>query len=232
MKGIIYKYTNKINGKSYIGQTNRPRQRVNEHRCHSLSPNKKVAFYNAVKKYGWDNFTYEILEELEAEDSAGLNNLLNIREIFWIEFYKTRNKNFGYNESAGGPSRGACGKSISVYDKSGNLIETLKDYHQVVDKYNVSPSTIFHALNTEDALFKGKYILCYFGEEFSYGGSKKSKHIYYQYDLQGNLIKTWDSVCDIERELGYCPSTIIKCCIHPDKYKTYKGYKWSRANKL
>ena len=119
-----------------------------------------------------------------------------------------------------------------MYDKRGNLIESFKDYHQLIDKYKTSSSAIFHALNTENALFRGKYVLRYFGENFSYGGSKKSKHTYYQYDLDGNLIQIWDSVCDIEKELGYCSSTIIKCCIHPDKYKTYKGYKWSRANKL
>lgn len=232
MKGIIYKYTNQFNAKVYIGQTNRPKQRMSEHRSHSKSNSRKVAFYNAIKKYGWDAFTYEVLEELEASTSIELSALLDERERFWIGQYDSRNKAKGYNESAGGPSRGACGVAIDMYSKNGELLDSFEDYHQIQDRFNCNPSTIYHALNTPDALFRGKYILCRHGDSFVYSGGKKSKHIYYQYDLLGNVIKIWNSVCDIEKELGYCSSTIVKCCIHPETYKSYKGFKWGRANKI
>lgn len=49
----------------------------------------------------------------------------------------------------------------------------------------------------------------------------------YQYDLQGNFIKKWDSLKSIQRELGYKISNISSCCLN----KTYRhnayGYKWS-----
>ena len=35
----------------------------------------------------------------------------------------------------------------------------------------------------------------------------------------------------IEKELGFCSSTIVKCCLHPEKYKSFKGFKWSRELK-
>ncbi len=46
------------NGKSYIGQTCDYQRRCSEHK----RPSKSLAFYNAVKKYGWNNFKHEILK--------------------------------------------------------------------------------------------------------------------------------------------------------------------------
>ena len=71
MQGVIYKYTNKINGKVYIGQTVHENLRRNEHKCHSKTRlHTQSAFYNAIDKYGWDNFGYSILETVEAETIA------------------------------------------------------------------------------------------------------------------------------------------------------------------
>lgn len=47
-----------------------------------------------------------------------------------------------------------------------------------------------------------------------------------QYDLCDNLIKIWDCINDVERELGYNHSLISSVCRHNRRMKTYKGYKW------
>lgn len=47
-----------------------------------------------------------------------------------------------------------------------------------------------------------------------------------QYDLQGNIIKIWDSMMDIERELKIHHSNISACCLKVEHHKTIKGYKW------
>lgn len=47
-----------------------------------------------------------------------------------------------------------------------------------------------------------------------------------QYDLQGNFIKTWDCIIDIEKELGIYHSHISKCCKNRSHYKTTGGYIW------
>ena len=86
----IYKHTSP-SGKSYIGQTNNIRLRKNSHKC----TNGCRAFASAINKYGWDNFIHEILEEGLSLDEA------NIREPYWIEFYKTLSPN-GYNLMTGG----------------------------------------------------------------------------------------------------------------------------------
>ena len=60
----IYKFTNKTNGKIYIGQTNNIQKRKNGHKSESF--NEKSAGYNlpfhaAIRKYGWENFNFDIL---------------------------------------------------------------------------------------------------------------------------------------------------------------------------
>jgi len=88
--GIIYKHTNKINGKSYIGLTTHSmEERLKQH----LRNKNKHKFINAIKKYGIENFLSEIIETVE-------ENLLAEREIFWIKYYNTYNN--GYNMTEGG----------------------------------------------------------------------------------------------------------------------------------
>ena len=98
MVGIIYKYTNTINGKSYIGQTVNPIQRHNGHLFDARNP--KTHFHKALKKYGINNFTYEIVCSIESDNKEELKEKLNESEIKYIEFYDTY-KN-GYNSTKGG----------------------------------------------------------------------------------------------------------------------------------
>lgn len=90
MKGIIYKVTNKVNGKSYIGQTRYTLEfRWRQH----LHKRDNAYFHNAIKKYGAENFSLEILEECDVDQ-------LNSREIFYIAKYNTFEE--GYNLTIGG----------------------------------------------------------------------------------------------------------------------------------
>lgn len=63
MKGI-YKFTNNITKKSYIGQSINLESRYNSHKRNYLNKNLSTynsKFYRAIRKYGFENFTYEIL---------------------------------------------------------------------------------------------------------------------------------------------------------------------------
>ena len=84
----IYKITNKINGKIYIGQSNDIQRRFKEH-CYK----KETPIEKAIHKYGKDNFNFEIIEECPL-------NQLNERETYWILFYDSVTK--GYNCNFGG----------------------------------------------------------------------------------------------------------------------------------
>lgn len=95
----IYKHTNILTGKSYIGQTcqtttNRWKNGT------GYSKDTQPVFYNAIKKYGWENFRHEILEKdiLTLEEA-------NEKEKYWINYFHTwiydENCN-GYNATQGG----------------------------------------------------------------------------------------------------------------------------------
>ena len=93
----IYKL-NYPNGKIYIGKSNNIKRRMYEHN----NINRLKNHFNspcdlAIQKYG----RFEEIEILEIVEDA---NLLNEREIYWINFYNSNNKNIGYNLTIGGNS--------------------------------------------------------------------------------------------------------------------------------
>ena len=97
--GVIYKITNKINGKFYIGKTilTEP-QRWQQHLYYAQNnQGEKDCPYlcNAILKYGKENFIREIIEETDN------SNLLE-REKFWIKKLDATNPSIGYNISNGG----------------------------------------------------------------------------------------------------------------------------------
>lgn len=95
--GIIYKITNKINGKVYIGQTIRKygfRQRYS----YDLAKNtKNLHLKSSIEKYGIENFNID-----EEFDIAYSKEELDNKEKYWISYYKSNNTDFGYNLQDGG----------------------------------------------------------------------------------------------------------------------------------
>ena len=90
----IYKITNNINNKSYIGQSVNINDRLSWHKellQHNNHPN--IHLQNSVNKYGFENFRFEIIEECDKDD-------LSIRERYWISHYNSMNE--GYNMISGG----------------------------------------------------------------------------------------------------------------------------------
>lgn len=98
----IYKYTNKITGKTYIGQTNNLQKRYNGHKSEAYNPNApgyNLPFHCAIRKYGMENFSYDILEEIADGESQ---DFINNREIYFIGYYHSLVNENGYNLTIGG----------------------------------------------------------------------------------------------------------------------------------
>lgn len=99
----IYLIRNKINNKVYVGQSVDISRRIQEH-LRSAQPEKyskkslrdsKTLIHKAMQKYKIQNFEFSILEECLKEE-------LNQKEMYWINFYNSNNRNFGYNLTSGG----------------------------------------------------------------------------------------------------------------------------------
>lgn len=102
-EGVIYIFKNKINGKIYVGKTTREKARYKEHKRAS----DDSFFHFAIRKWGFDNFEYLILERLKYPDRKITNHELDILEKQYISLYGSNNSNKGYNLTDGG--EGGCG---------------------------------------------------------------------------------------------------------------------------
>lgn len=136
--GYIYKITNKINGKCYIGQTKRIiTKRFNEHKRSSKDTKRKeydYPLYRAFRKYGVENF---FIEEIEKCDL----NKIDKREDYWINYYDSIHN--GYNQQLGGNGGNRIildeNKVIKEYKK-------LKTLEKVAKVFNCSSVVIEHIL--------------------------------------------------------------------------------------
>ena len=112
--GFIYKITNLINNKIYIGQTLRTlEKRISEYKKSLLN---KVFFnkylYNSFNKYGFDNFKFEVI------DTASSIDELNQKEIKYISEFNSTNKNIGYNLELGGRNSLPSPETLEKMSKS------------------------------------------------------------------------------------------------------------------
>lgn len=112
----VYKITNKLNGKIYIGMSKNLKNRWSANGIHYKQSKR---FYNAIQKYGWNNFNKEILvENLSFEEACNL-------EVETISKYNSRDKKIGYNIAEGGNGgiiylthpKGMLGKKQTEYQK-------------------------------------------------------------------------------------------------------------------
>lgn len=129
----IYKYQNKLNGKVYIGQSIDIERRQYNHK--SSAYNEKANDYNsqfhqAIRKYGLENFDFEIIAELTPEEYT--RQALNQLEIFFIKYYDSF-KN-GYNATEGGDD--VFGNNIHPGEKNGRAKLNEEDVRYIRECYN------------------------------------------------------------------------------------------------
>ena len=194
----VYKHTSP-SGKVYIGITKRkPEYRWNKGKGYRKD---QLLFYRAIKKYGWDNFTHEILYTGLSEKDAK-----NI-EISLIRQYKSLGMSYNITDGGDG-GRGLHNKRKKMSDET--KLKMSKSRKGLLAG-NKNPMYGRH----ETAPAYGR-----FGKE--HPASKKV----YQYDLLGNFIKEWDCLSDVQRHLNILVTHITACC--NGRQKTAGGYIWKR----
>lgn len=168
MNGYIYCISNSINSKLYIGKTLNPiEKRFSEHCRDSRKTGKeKRPLYDAMRKYGIENFHISLIEEVPLE-------LLSEREYYWI---KTKNSyEEGYNATLGGDGKIFYDYQVFIDDyKDGLLV------NEIAEKYGCDPSTVTKALRLADID----------GKENAFN---RQKHKINCYDLEHNFIRSFDS---------------------------------------
>ena len=161
-----YKITNIINNKVYIGQTKSPKTRWSRHKSDArLGKKYNSHIYNAMRKYGIDNFTFEIIAQTKYIEN------IDVLEILLIEQYQSTNKDIGYNNSPGGQSNklvsmetrqkmsneknpmfGKRSKHAKLTLEQANSIRTeyatgLISMLKLARKFNVSKRTVFNIIH-------------------------------------------------------------------------------------
>lgn len=228
--GYIYSITNEINGKTYIGKTNDLVRRWKEH-CYGCGG---TAILNkAFKKYGLENFVFEIVAQIPFQSTKELNDVLNQLEVYYIELYNTFKD--GYNATIGGEgtsyyhhssetkrkiSQSQIGKKLTEEHKEKCRIANLGRHHTESAKAAIKKAL----LNRDSSIYEkaaDKMRGVKRDHEMIMRGAVKRRKPVLQYDLQGNFVKEWEGVCCIK---GFKSTNIGACC--KGKLLSSQGYIW------
>ena len=223
MEGRIYKITNQVNGKFYVGKTMKSLPtRFYNHCYDAINRNSTSYFHRAIRKYGKENF---IIEEIEL---CGDN--LGNREIFWIS-----KLNPHYNKTLGGDG-GMLGYSHT--EKTRQLLSLKRK-----GKFLGEENPFYNQTHTKEQkekwskMRKGQPSPCGFAGK-SHKEESKSKTSQtlknnpnvkrtkvFQYDIEGNFLREFQSISDASKFVGTNPSNIKYTC--EGKFNHCKGYRWS-----
>lgn len=207
----VYKITNDVNGKMYIGQTSRTLlERFEEHCRESMLkrfPDRPL--YSAMIKYGIEHFSIELIEETDNPKE---------REIYWIEYYGTF-KN-GYNATFGGDGKWYIDYDVVVetYKQTGSMIET-------ATLLGICPDSVDNILKIKDEQKRSSTDIII---------EKYAKQLN-MLDLNGSYLRTFASAYEaarylIQNGLTNCKLTTIKTHIVEvckGKRKSAASFKWS-----
>lgn len=203
-KGIIYKYTNKINGKVYIGQTIDENKRKASHKCSKRNDH----FHRAIRKYGWDNFDYEVVFTTISSDPDRLKLLLDTMEKYFIKKYNSFKE--GYNSTLGG---------------GGNLgYITSEETKKKLSEINKGKRLSEEAKRKIGEASKGRRI----PEKSIQKRTQKLNKSVSQNTLEGVFICTYKSASEAARRINGNNSFISSCA--RGQRKSAYGYIWKYTN--
>ena len=199
----IYKITNQLNQKAYIGKTEHlnPHRRWTEHQADARNPNRNHrALYKAINKYGIENFIFEVIENTKSPEE---------REIYYIQYYDTYHN--GYNETLGGDGSKYLDlpeQDICKYYLKRQSIKATADY-LAHDRATIRKILYKNNIKIFDAKDLAK-------ERQSKAVAKSDKET-------NEILEIYPSISEAERQ-NNCHMHIRSVC--NGKRKTAGGYKW------
>ena len=187
--GFIYKITNNQNSKIYIGKTSSTlEEKWSKHKYAYLIYDWHL--YRAMRKYGIENFQMEEIEKCS-------DDILNDRERYWISFYDSYNN--GYNSTEGGDGRVQLNREL--IKEKWKLGLSCKQIASELETWSSSVSDILKELGL------------YNEEEIKYRkmldvANTQSERKVIQYDEEGNIVNTYNSVLEAARCVNGLSSSI------------------------
>lgn len=243
--GIIYKITNTVNGKVYIGQTTKkrgfrdryPNKGIGIERVYNFHKNNKnrnegynVYLLNSIEKYGINSFTVD-----EVFDIAFSREELNNKEMFYIKYFDSFNN--GYNCTLGGEgSKGLHGlsgkecpvsRSVCQISTDGKFIKKWDCISDVTKELGIDSSKISCVCRNQRATAQG-YVWVYLEDYDSnkdYSRKPRSKKRtkgvkkVLLLDETMNIVQEFDSVNDAARKLKISSGEVSQICLHKRKKK-------------
>ena len=234
MNYIVYKTTNLINGKIYVGvhRTN-PDIFDGYIGCGVTNKDQKKkvkGFPNAVSKYGYSNFKRETLFVFPDTEQGMLDAYKKEEEIVNLEFIKSPRT---YNLALGGKFTlyNSLKKEIAQYTINGEFIRT---WESIAEAENTLGLTSISNNILGKTKYCGNFIWRYFDCDCSNIEAviPKEKTVY-QFDLQGNLLKVWKSAGEASKQFNNQSSARVAInnnCL--GKCHQSLGYYWSYKNKF
>jgi len=233
----IYLIKNLISNKVYIGQSTDIKRRYSEHLRASfpeiyIQKNKRdnnTPIHLAINKYGKENFELVILEECDREN-------LNDKEIYWINYYCSNDKNKGYNISSGGQKtfglKGEFHSQAKLTQKQVNeIIVLLKttdlSTKDIANRYKITSSSVSN-INTGKSWFNENNIYPIKKTQTGSKGSKNHKSKFTEDQIMEirNLYSTDIDVKDIIEKYSYIASpSAIESIIYGRSWKHLPIYK-------
>lgn len=205
-EGYLYKITNNLNGKTYIGQTIVTIQkRWNQHKANANKENPDMAISRAIKKYGHENFSIEELLMSECCTLDELQESLNYLEVIFIDHFNSLVDKNGYNIDKGGSSASASMQIVKVFNMGGELLEICDSATDASRKYNLSDSAIRLICKGLQPNYNNTFVFRYEDDTFDKFNvlSNKNRPVY-QFEKTGEFVKKHNMIIDAEKEIGQC----------------------------
>lgn len=238
----VYKITNKINNKCYIGSSIRVDKRWKQHINTSKNPNSSqynYPLYNAFRKYGIENFSFEILRN-DFESIIEMESY----EKEMIEQYDTTNKNYGYNQTVYTNNHIISKENLqkhlqnisqacALVDKNNNILETYISYAEAARAHTGrenSASAIANVCKGLTSSYKGLYFRNLLAdgsiEEIAFKPYKNKKSIVGINIENPNEEKYFNSITEAAEAMQTDRWSITQCIQGIKRYSIVKGYIW------